>query len=64
MKKEFGSFEGFIFYESGCFEDIDRDYWRLLYEPVLQHEIDRFYHKKLKSCIDVLAIIASETGLE
>lgn len=64
FKKEFGSFDGFIFFESACFDDIAGDYWRILYEPVQSHEIEKFQLKKLKSCIEILTIIAGETGLE
>lgn len=62
LDAEQGSFQGFLFMDSACFEGLGGDYWNLLYKPVPPEEKDSFYHKKLDSCTDILAIIASEGG--
>jgi hypothetical protein len=57
-------FKSFVFFESACFENINGDYFQLIYQPVNDEEKHQFYMRKLESCVTILSIIGKHAGLE
>lgn len=56
------SFEPFIFFESKNFESLDRDYFKVVFRPVSQEEIQLFYNGKLKNLSKAIAILMEHSS--
>jgi hypothetical protein len=57
-------FQPFLFVESPCFDSLNQNYFKIIYEPINKEEKHAFYLKKLERCSEVLGIIASYSGLQ
>jgi hypothetical protein len=53
-----------MFIESPCFDSLNQNYYKIVYEPINKEERHAFYLKKLERCSEVLGIIASYSGLQ
>jgi hypothetical protein len=53
-----------LFIESPCFDSLNQNYFKIVYEPVNKDEKYAFYLKKLERCAEVLGIIAAHSGLQ
>ena len=61
---QISDFEPFLFVESPCFDSLNQNYYKIVYEPVNKEEKHAFYIKKLERSAEVLGIIASHSGLQ
>lgn len=62
--KQLPEFSHFTFIDSGSFEPINKNYWKVVHEPVGRNEIALFCAKKLDSCLNVMVILANHANLE
>lgn len=61
---QISDFAPFLFIESPCFDSLNQNYYKIVYEPVSKEEKHQFYVKKLERCAEVLGIVASHSGLQ
>ena len=51
------TFDNFIFFESKNFESIERDYFRIVFRPVSQEELAKFYQGKTKNMTKAFSVL-------